>query len=182
MPRRTPPKPIDAQARDEVGQELDDLIGRLVAELGPAEGAHLPSEADEVKLWGQTDPTVDRDALRQQLMTGTVPPELYDPQSDRRLALLRVNPDHADEWAQLFAQTAEQPLDDEMATLIAELSEYPGRLAVLAPYDDDPSSKVKKAESIDRRWRRATGMLSEDGVNPDAAMPYAGSQGRQEIE
>lgn len=163
MPRRTMAKPIDAQARDEVESELDDMVTQLAAEIGPAEGATIPSDADELALWGQMDPTVDYDTLKRQLMSGTVPPELYDLESDQRLAILRMNPDRAAEMvAELFAVTPEQPLDDEMAGLVAELAEYPGRLVVLAPYEDDPEQSVAKADSLDRRWRRRTGQVETD--------------------
>jgi len=169
MPRRTPPKPIDAQARDEVESELDDMITQLAAEIGPAEGATIPTDADELAFWGQMDPTVDYDTLKQQLMTGSVPPELYDPASDTRLALFRLNKGLADDLAALFAVTPEEPLDDEMAGLVAELAEYPGRLTVLAPYEDDPEQAVAKAESVDGKWRRRTGQVVD--TEEEAALP-----------
>jgi hypothetical protein len=97
-------------------------------------------------MWGQQDPQVDHETLVQQLMQGAVPPELVDPTADRPLALVKNHP----EIAQLFAQ----PLDAEMATLVATLSEYPFRLSLLAPYTDDPEASVKKSDSLTARWRR----------------------------
>lgn len=160
MPRRTRAAPIDVQARDEVGRELDGMVGALAAELGPAEGAEFPSDAKEVELWDQMDPRVDNDALKAMLKAGTVPPAWYDPHSDQRLALIRAHP----EMAQMFAQ----PLDDEMASIVAGLAEYPSRMTVWKPYANDPEAMVRKANSVDARWRRRQGQMVGVSAAPTA--------------
>ena len=63
----------------------------------------------------------------------------------------------------LLAGTSEQPLDDEMASQVAELAEWPGRLAVIRPYANDPEAYVAKAKSIDLRWKRRQGLAENDG-------------------
>lgn len=163
MPRRIRAAPIDVQARDEVGREVDDMTSSLAAELGPAEGAEFPSDAKEVELWGQMDPRVDYDTLKAQLMQGTVPPEWSDEHSDQRLALIRAHP----EMAQMFAQ----PLDDEMASMVAGMAEYPSRMTVWKPYANDPEAMVRKANSVDARWRRRTGQVAEEPATPTPMTP-----------
>ena len=148
--RRTTPRDLEAQVWDELDRELDELIPVIAAEEGLAKGATRVSPEKEVELWGQRDPRVDRDALKGMLMQGAVPPEWVDEQSDQRLALIRAHP----EMAQMFAE----PLDDEMAGIVADLAEWPHRLSVLAPYEDDPRSQVAKADSVNARWQRRAGM------------------------
>lgn len=160
MPRRSRSAPIDVQARDEVERELDDMISALAAELGPAEGAEFPSDQKEVELWGQRDPRVDYDTLKAMLMQGAVPPEWYDEQSDARLALIRAHP----QMAQMFAE----PLDDEMAGIVADLAEWPFRLSILTPHEDDPKAAVAKANSVNGRYLRRVGMP----VEPETPEPF----------
>lgn len=169
MPRRTRQHPIDVQARDEVGRELDDMVGALAAELGPAEGAEFPSDEQEVELWGQMDPRVDYDALKAQLMQGSVPPEWVDEHSDQRLALIRAHP----EMAQMFAQ----PLDDEMASIVAGMAEYPSRMTVWKPYAADPTAMVAKAKSVNAQWRKRTGQVAEESAPPMTPAPVAPEMG-----
>ena len=167
MPRRKiTPRSVQAQVEAEIDQELQDVVAAIAAEEGLAKGAQRLSPNQEVRLWGQRDPLVDYDTLKQQLMTGTVPPELYDPQNDRRLALLQINKAHAQEWAALLAGTAKQPLDDDMASQVAELAEWPGRLAVIRPYANDPEAYVAKANSINQRWMRQTAQLEMADAAP----------------
>lgn len=175
MPRRKiTPRSVQAQVETEVDQELHDLVAAIAAEEGLAKGAQRLSPHQEVQLWGQRDPLVDYDTLKQQLMTGTVPPELYDPEGDRRLALLRINTAQANEWAALLAGTAEQPLDDEMASQVAELAEWPGRLAVIRPYANDPEAYVSKANAINQRWLRQAAPPEVVDEAPTPGMPERG--------
>ena len=149
--RRTTPRDLEAQVWDELDRELDELIPVIAAEEGLARGATRVSPEKEVELWGQRDPRVDRDSLKAMLMQGAVPPEWTDEQSDQRLALIRAHP----EMAQMFAE----PLDDEMAGIVADLAEWPHRLSVLAPYEDDPKAQVEKANSVNARWQRRVAAL-----------------------
>ncbi len=163
MPRRREAPSLDGSVRQEVERLLDDMASSIAAELGPADGAAFPSDAQELAAWGQRDPKVDYDTLKQQLMTGTVPPELYDPTDPAALVLVRDLPrDTAAEWAQIIGGTAQQPLDDEMAHEVAEAAEWPYRRAVLAPYADDPKAYVAKSDRLDARWRART--VEEDEV------------------
>jgi hypothetical protein len=146
MPPRTPPRSVAEQADEEIKTEITDLVSQIAAEEGPAPHAQYVSDEHEVAMWGQQDPSVDHETLVQQLMQGAVPPERVDPSGDHPLALIKSHP----ELAQLFSQ----PLDQEMATMVATLAEYPFRLALLAPYTDDPEASVKKADSLTQRWRR----------------------------
>jgi hypothetical protein len=149
--RRTTPRDLEAQVWDELDRELDELIPVIAAEEGLARGATRVSPEKEVELWGQRDPRVDRDSLKAMLMQGQVPPEWFDEQSDQRLALIRAHP----EMAQMFAE----PLDDEMSDIVADLAEWPHRLSVLKPYEDDPKASVAKADSVSRRWQRQMGTV-----------------------
>lgn len=162
--KRATPRDLEAQVWDELDKELDELVAAIAAEEGLAKGATRLSPEREVALWGQQDPMVDATTLRQQLLDGTVPPERYDPQGDRRFALLRLNEDDADEWAQAVFSG---PLDEQMADLVLPLIEYPGRVAVLAPYADDPRALVAKADDVNARWLKRTRRVSED----DAPVP-----------
>lgn len=172
--RRATPRDLEAQVWDELDKELDELVGVIAAEEGLAKGASYLSPEQEVQLWGQRDPRIDYDTLKQQLMTGTVPPELYDPTSDRRLAVMRINEDDAADWQGLLAGTVEQPLDDEMASQIAEWAEWPGRAAVLKPYQDDPRAYVQKANSINERWRKRAAQMEQPAMSePASTDPYA---------
>lgn len=164
MPRRARPAPIEQQAREEVRRELDEMAAAIAAEVGPAEGAEVPSDDREVDLWGRMDPRVDPVELKALLMQGAVPPEWVDEQSDRRLALLRAHP----EMAQMFAE----PLDDEMAGIVADLATYPFRMAVLAPYEDDPQAQVAKARSVNGRWLRRAGRATDREAPPDDGASY----------
>lgn len=161
MPRRkrATPRDLQAQAEQEIEQELDALVAAIAAEEGLASGARRISPAKEVELWGLADPQIDPETFRRQLLTGTVPPELYDPQSDRRLAVLRMLPDHAEAWAGVFAE----PLDEQMADLVTDVVARPGRAVLLAPYEDDPEQQVRVAERVNRRWLREQGMAEDDG-------------------
>ena len=164
MPKpNTTPRAAEAEVEDELNTELDELVPQIAAEEGLAKGAVHLSPEREVALWGQFDPTVDPDTLKQQLMAGQVPPELYDPQSDRRLALLRMLPHRAQEWAD---EVFSQPLDEEMADLVAGLAERPGVAVVLDPYEDDPKGRVVKAESVHARWLRRQGMAPAQPAAP----------------
>jgi hypothetical protein len=146
MPARKQPRSVAEQVDDEIKQEITDLVSQIAAEEGPAPHAQYVSDEHEVEMWGQQDPQVDHETLVQQLMQGAVPPELVDPDGDRPLAVVKNHP----ELATLFAE----PLDAEMATLVATLAEYPFRLSLLAPYTDDPEASVKKSDSLTARWRR----------------------------
>lgn len=146
MPARKQPRSVAEQVHEEIEQEIHDLVTQIAAEEGPAPHAQYVSDEHEVDLWGQMDSKVDYDTLVQQLMAGQVPPELVDPMGDRPLALVKASP----ELAQLFAE----PLDQEMASMLATLAEYPYRLSLLAPYTDDPEASVKKADSLTGRWKR----------------------------
>jgi hypothetical protein len=146
MPAKRQPRSVVEQVDDEIKAEITDLASQIAAEEGPAPHAQYVSDEHEVEMWGQMDPQVDHETLVAQLTQGTVPPELVDPSVDRPLALIKQHPD----LAQLFAE----PLDAEMATLVATLAEYPFRLSLLAPYTDDPEASVKKSDSLTARWRR----------------------------
>jgi hypothetical protein len=152
------PRDLEAQVWDELDRELDEIIPVIAAEEGLARGATRVSPEKEVELWGQRDPRVDRDSLKQMLMQGRVPPEWVDEQSDQRLAVIREHP----EMATVFAE----PLDDEMAEIVAGLAEYPYTLSILKPYEDDPKGAVAKANSVNARWQRRAGM-----VEPTAPAP-----------
>lgn len=154
MSRRRESPSLDASARQEVERLLDDLASSIAAELGPADGTVYASEEQEVAAWGTRDPKVDYDTLKAQLMTSTVPPDLYDTTSPAALTLVQGDSEAAAEWAQLIADTARQPLDEEMAHQVAEAAEWPYRLAILEPYQDDPESYVERADRIDARWRK----------------------------
>lgn len=146
MPRTTPSRSIAEQIQEELHAEIADLVSQIAAEEGPAPRAQYVSDEHEVEMWGRQDPKVDHDTLVQQLQQGAVPPHLLDPTGDAALALITASP----EAAALF----HEPLDQEMATLVATLAEYPLRLSLLAPYTDDPEASVKKATSLTERWRR----------------------------
>lgn len=150
---RTPSMGVMQQARTEVSSELDDLVAGVAAELGPAEGSAILSPEAEARHWGQSDPRVDYDALKGMLLRGAVPPEWYDPTSDQRLAVVRASP----QLAPLFSR----PLDDEMASMVAQLAEHPFRHALLAPYKDDPAAMVERANRINGRATRARPPASE---------------------
>ena len=160
--RKITPNSVMAQVEDEVNRELDELIPAIAAEEGLARGAVHVSPDKEVELWGQRDPRVDYDSLKQQLMTGQVSRELFDPQSDARLALVRAQP----EWSDWIAQhvTPETPLDDDLASQVASAAEWPFRTAVLAPYQNDPRSYVTRAERIHQRWTARQGAPSEQSA------------------
>jgi hypothetical protein len=145
MPSRHAPRSVAEQADEEIKTEITDLVSQIAAEEGPAPHAQYVSDEHEVKLWGQMDPSVDHETLVQQLMQGAVPPERVDPNGAQPLALVTHHP----ETAQLFTQ----PLDQEMAQMVATLAEYPFRLSLLAPYTDDPEASVKKADRLTQRWR-----------------------------
>jgi len=176
---------MQARVEFEVERELQEIVAAIAAEEGLAKGAQRLSPNQEVQWWGQRDPTVDYDTLKQQLMTGQVPPELYDPQSDRRLALLRINKADAQAWAALLAGTAERPLDDEMASQVADYAEWPARLAVLRPYANDPEASVAKANAINARWQKqadAARVASTAYTGPVSDEPMPGESDTPEGE
>lgn len=160
MPRRSrlTPRDVQSQVEAEIETELDDMVALIAAEEGPAKGSEFVSEDKEVELWGQRDPKVDYDSFKAMLMQGALPPEWIDPQSDARLALVRVNP----EWSDWLAQnvTPETPLDDEMASQVAARAEWPFREAIWAAYQDDPKAQVARANSVNARWLRRVAAAS----------------------
>lgn len=163
--RRTTPRDMEAQVWDELDKELDEIIPVIASEEGLAKGATRLSPEKEVELWGQRDPRVDYDTLKQQLMQGAVPPEWYDPQSDQRLALVKAHP----EMGEMFGQ----PLDDTMAGMVAGLAEWPYRLSLLKPYEDDPKASVAKANSVNARWQRRAGAVPDQQA-PQQPEPETG--------
>lgn len=146
---------MEERAELELRDEIERYADMVAADLGPAPGARQVSDAEKVRLWGQTDPRVDFDQLKMALMQGGLPPELLDEHGDRALAIVKSHP----EIAQMYAQ----PLDDTMSTYLATLAEYPFRLSVLSQYaEDDPEGMVKEAERLDGLWQKQQGSHDVD--------------------
>jgi len=142
-------------ASDEINAEIERAVASLAAELGPAPGAATVSDAKRLQLWTQQDPTVDYDSLVQQLQTQGLPPELLDPESEQALAIVKAHP----EMAQLY----QAPVAPDVAATLAVLAEYPFRLSLLQPYEDDPAQLVKEANRLDAAWQRQQARSAQTG-------------------
>jgi hypothetical protein len=153
----------EEQAQTEVLSELERAVQALAAEWGPAPGAKNVSTRREVTLWGQRDPKVDFESLKQQLMATGLgqTPDLLDPEGDGALAVIQEHPD----MAPLFME----PVAEDVADVLATLAEFPFRLAILLDLEDDPEAMVAKAESLDRAWMKEMGRTEMDGTVTEAA-------------
>lgn len=170
---------IEERARSEISLEIERMIDALVASEGPAADADPVSAARQLQQWGQRDPKIgDPDQLQQDLMrTGLQQfPDLLDPKSPQALAVVKAHPQIAEMYA--------QPCDEDLADMLTRLAEFPLRLGILEPYQDDPEEMCRLAESLDRRWqneidkrRGATSEPSQDATG--SAAPPDGTWGRQ---
>lgn len=172
MPRRRRAVNPEEAARDTIGLEIERMIDTLAKAEGPAADAESVSDERLVRQWGQRDPNIqDVDALKQALMTQGLPPEVLDPNSPQCLALLKANPDLAQDWAGILST----PLDERMADLVAPLVEHPLRLGILRPYADNPKEMVKVSDSFDAKWGRLVEQQM-GGAPPIAAAPVPPEQ------
>jgi hypothetical protein len=138
----------EARAEREIQTEIEEFADQIASDLGPAAGADRVSDADKLRMWGQSDPRVsaDPERFKQMLMAGGLPPEALEPNSDQALGIVRANPE--------IAQVLSQPLDEQMADMVTRLSEYPLRLAVLADLADDPKRHVEEADRLNGLWQK----------------------------
>lgn len=159
---RRPPQPnsIEDEARQEAEDEMEASIAEIALELGPAPGAMPLSDARKVKLWGQKDPSVDFEAMRQALMSTGLNPSLMDPHGDESLAVFQEMADRPD-FQQFQAMYAE-PLDEQLATTLTTIAEYPFRLSLLADLEDDPKAMVAEANRINDKWQASLGLPDAD--------------------
>ena len=168
MPQTRRAMSADERVQAEISEEIERFATLIAAEWGPAPGASLVPEDDEVELWGQRDPLVDYDALFQTLTTtGVTDPAMLDPENPQGLAIAKTAP----EVAQLLAQPVDDPA---LAASLATLAEFPQRVPILAPYEQDPEGGVKKAQSLDRAWQRRVSKQMEAG--PADPMPMMEAQ------
>lgn len=138
----------ESVARREIGEEIQRVVDQLALSEGPASDAESVSDARVLKLWGQRDPKIsDADGLKAHLMQAGLPPELLDPNSPTALTLIKSRP----QMAEMFAN----PADEGLAHMLSRLAEFPLRLDVLEPFEDDPERMVKEAERIDGLWQRS---------------------------
>lgn len=133
------------RAIQEIEAEDEAALAQVAAEMGPPPESGRLSAREQVELWGQTDPSVDYETLRQRLVMEGLPPE-----EAQTLAIAQEYPD--------IVPLLAQPTGDlEMADMLASLAERPYRLAILEGIDD-PEEQVKTAERLDREWQK---MLAE---------------------
>lgn len=166
MPRRRKTGNPEELARNTISNEIERMINVLAKAEGPAADAESVSDAQLVRQWGQRDPQIqDPEQFKQQLLTTGLPAEMLDPNSPQVLALIKANPDLAQDWAGILSS----PLDQRMVDLVAPLVEHPLRLGILRPYEDDPEEMVKVAESLDGKWGRL--MEQQMGGPPPIAPP-----------
>lgn len=131
--------------------EIDRFSDQIAAEMGPAPGATVVSDARKVELWGQTDPKAPYDTIYQMLTTTGVKPEMLDPDGDDQMTLAIVK--EVPEIAPMYAEV----VDPDVADVLATLAEHPMRVGLLSGLEDDPEAQVCEAERLDGLWSRRNG-------------------------
>ena len=152
MPRRS-----DASTSYEqtlVSTVADDLISsadRHAASMGAPPNTTSASDRERVRLWGRTDPKAPYDQVFQMLTTTGVPPEMMEQMQIGRFA--KSHP----ELVQAYSQPTQ---DTALAARLADLAEYPFRIALFDHLD--PEGRVKEAERLQREYQKQQGGVVED--------------------
>lgn len=136
---------------------LQQIEDRLVVESGPPPDARRLSDADEVRMWGLRDPSVDYDTMASRLMTEGIPQAEAE-----QLAVIKEHP----EWLPLFTTPTN---DAAKADQLARLAETPYRWSLLA--DLEPHEQVQKSERLAARHQRALHGDTEPAQAPVAPPP-----------
>lgn len=138
----------------EIEEEIERFSDQIAAEMGPAPGSQTVSDDRKVELWGRTDPKASYDTIYGMLTTTGVPSEMLDPDGsdDTTLAIVKEIPE--------LAPYYQQPVDPDVADVLATLAENPYRLPLLSGLEDDPEGQVKEAERLDALWSKRNGSMA----------------------
>lgn len=141
MPRRVVNESAEDRAVREVDAEDGAAIDSLALQAGPPADSNRMSLADEDAAWEKMDPQVDHEQMATALLTQGLPPE-----QAQQLLAVKLHP----EWLPLYLQPTQ---DAEQADMLVKLARHPFRLSLLEGIDD-PDERVRKAESLDRRYQK----------------------------
>lgn len=139
MPRTRTPESYEELLAETTADAIMADADVMAAESGPPPGKRL-SEAEEVRLWGVRDPSVDYATTLQTLLTQGFG------ETAGNLLVVQENPGLLD----AYANPAPTP---EVAEALAVLAEYPFRLGLFDGYGD-PEDRAAQANRIARAWEK----------------------------